>query len=102
MTNTIELLEVIGKDASLRHASGEELVRALGAMDASPDMKMAAASGDSRYLAQELGHTDNTANQNPTNGGCEGDGDGDGDDMESDPDQGGDSKDEPSSGDPRQ
>ena len=95
MTNTIELLEAIGKDASLRHATGEELAQALDGMDASPDMKMAAISGDSRHLAQELGQKDNQVNQNPTDGGC----DGDGDDMESEPDQDDDSRDEPSSGD---
>lgn len=95
MTNTIELLEAIGKDASLRHSSGEELARALGGLDASPELKMAAVSGNSLHLAQELGHKDNQVNHNPTNGGC----DGDGDDMESEPDQGGDSEDEPSDGD---
>jgi hypothetical protein len=95
MTNTIELLEAIGKDASLRHASGEQLAQALAGMDASPDMKMAAASGDSRHLAQELGSKANKVNTNPHNGGCNGDGD----DMESEPDQDGDSKDAPSSDD---
>ena len=82
MTNTIELLETIGKDASLRHASGDQLAQALDGMDASPSMKMAATSGDSRHLAQELGSKDNKVNTNPHNGGC----DGDGDDMESVPD----------------
>lgn len=96
MTNTLELLEAIGKDASLRHASGEELAQALGDMDASTGLKMAAASGDSRHLAQELGSKDNQVNNNPHNGGC----DGDGDDMESEPDQGDDDKDDPSSGKP--
>ncbi|MEP7185348.1 MAG: hypothetical protein ABI767_05855 [Rhodanobacter sp.] len=95
MTNTIELLEAIGKDASLRHASKEDLAQALGGMDASTGLNMAAASGDSRHLAQELGYKDNKVNLNPHNGGC----DGDGDDMESEPDQGGNFRDEPSSGD---
>jgi hypothetical protein len=97
MTSTIELLETIGKDASLRHAAGAELVRALDEMDASPDLKMAAVSGDSRHLARELGHRENQVNHNPSNGGCGGDGD----DMESEPDQGRDADDEPSSGDSR-
>lgn len=97
MTNTIELLEAIGKDASLRHACVEDLAQALGGMDASTGLKMAAASGDSHHLAQELGYRDNKSNLNPHNGGC--DGDDHGDDMESEPDQGDDSKDKPSSGD---
>lgn len=95
MTSTIELLEAIGKDASLRHASGEDLAQALGGMDASTGLKMAATSGDSRHLAQELGSKDNEVNHNPHNGGC----DGDGDAMENEPDQGGDTREKPSSSD---
>lgn len=96
MTNTIELLEAIGKDASLRHASGDELAQALSGMDASHDMRMAAASGDSRHLAQELGSKSNEVNHNPTNGGC------DGDDMESEPNQEDDREEKPSDGDTKQ
>ena len=56
MLNTIELLETIGKDASLRRAPAEELARTLTGLDASEGLKRAAASGDSSYLTQELGY----------------------------------------------
>lgn len=56
MTNTIELLETIGRDASLRHASGESLSHALNGMHASEALKQAAISGDGSHLQQELGH----------------------------------------------
>lgn len=55
MTNTIELLETIGLDASLRHASGEDLAQALTRLLASERLKQAAISGDSDCLTQELG-----------------------------------------------
>lgn len=55
MTDTIELLETIGGDASLRHASGDEFARILAGMDASEALKQAAAAGDHTYLAQEPG-----------------------------------------------
>lgn len=71
MTGTIELLETIGRDASLRHAAGEELAQALTLLQASEGLKQAACSGDSRHLAQELGpRTDPPPNHNPNNGGC--------------------------------
>lgn len=98
MTNTIELLEAVGKDASLRHASGEQLAQALGGMDASTGLKMAAASGDSRHIAQELGSHANKVNNNPHNGGC----DGGGDDMEIAPEQDEEAENESSSGDAKQ
>jgi len=56
MSDTIELLEAIGKDASLRHASAEELAAALGQAQASDALIAAAATGDKRELAIELGH----------------------------------------------
>ncbi|WEN15841.1 hypothetical protein PY254_03995 [Rhodanobacter sp. AS-Z3] len=74
MSNTIELLETIGRDASLRRASRENLMHALGSMDASVSMKLAAASGDRSHLAQELGARINLAaqvNHNPGQGGCD-------------------------------
>lgn len=80
MTDTIELLESIGRDASLRHASGENLSRALTGMQASEGLKQAAISGDSNHLKQELGHKANKAaqvHQIPTHGGCGGDGEDD-------------------------
>jgi len=55
MTDTIQLLETIGGDASLRHASGDDLARTLSGMDASEALKQAAAAGDRAYLAQEPG-----------------------------------------------
>lgn len=83
MSNTIELLESIGRDASLRHASGENLVQALNGMGANAGLKMAAASGDRSHLAHELGNKSNVVNHNPPNGGCDpGD-----DDMGNEPDQ---------------
>lgn len=93
MSNTIELLEAIGRDASLRHASPESLSQALDGMDASAGLKMAAASGDQSHLAQELGTSNQKVNhnQNPPNGGC----DPDDDDLENGPDQDGDEKDDP-------
>jgi len=73
MSNTIELLERIGQDASLRHASQESLVQALSALDASEGLKVAAASGDKTRLGDELGHNHQPmrVNHNPDNGGCD-------------------------------
>lgn len=72
MSNTIELLDNIGADASLRHASSEDLEKALSGMHASQEFKQAAMSGDKSYLAQEFGQNANVAiqvHQNPHNGG---------------------------------
>jgi len=55
MTDTLELLETIGKDASLRHASGEEMAQALVRLGASEAFTRAAVSGDSSHLKQDLG-----------------------------------------------
>jgi hypothetical protein len=55
MTDTIELLESIGKNAALRDASPEELVQALDQADASDALKAAVISGDSTLLSVELG-----------------------------------------------
>lgn len=86
MTNTIELLEAIGRDASLRHASGEDLSRALSGLQASEGLKRAAISGDDSYLAQELGHRDvkttNNVNNNVGGGSDDGDSDSDHDSMD--------------------
>jgi hypothetical protein len=67
MTNTIELLEAIGRDASLRHASGEDLSRALSGLKATEALKLAAISGDDGYLAQELGDRDVKSTNNVNN-----------------------------------
>jgi hypothetical protein len=62
MSDTIELLEAIGRDASLRHASSEELTRVLQESKASDVLTTAVASGDSTVLSAEFGHN---ANQQP-------------------------------------
>ena len=56
MSDTIELLEAIGRDASLRHASAEELTNMLAQAQAPEALTAAVASGDSSGLAEELGH----------------------------------------------
>jgi hypothetical protein len=56
MVDTIELLETIGRDASLRHASAEELTGMLEQVQASDALKAAAASGDRMRLSEELGN----------------------------------------------
>lgn len=56
MRDTIEQLEAIGRDASLRHAPSGELSRRLQDTDASPALMAAVASGDRTRLFDELGH----------------------------------------------
>lgn len=56
MSDTIELLETIGKNAALRHASAEELAHTLEQTDASAALKAAVKSGDSSLLSAEFGH----------------------------------------------
>lgn len=56
MSDTIELLEAIGRDASLRHASSEHLANVLQESQASESLTAAVASGDSSLLSEELGH----------------------------------------------
>ncbi len=56
MSDTIDLLEAIGKNASLRHASGQELADTLEQADASEALKAAAIAGDSSLLCAELGN----------------------------------------------
>ena len=56
MLDTIELLEAIGQDATLRHASAEELTNILERAQASVALTAAAASGDSSRLSEGLGH----------------------------------------------
>lgn len=55
MRDTIDLLEVVGRDASLRHASGEHLVRVLEGMQATEALKQAARSASGSPLTEELG-----------------------------------------------
>lgn len=54
--DTIELLEAIGRDASLRHAPAADLSQVLERAQASDALKAAVALGDSMQLARELGH----------------------------------------------
>ncbi|MEO8999303.1 MAG: hypothetical protein ABI227_08400 [Rhodanobacter sp.] len=56
MADTIELLEIIGRDASLRHASAEELTKVLEQSQASEALTAAVASNDRMRLSEELGH----------------------------------------------
>lgn len=56
MADTIGLLEAIGQNAALRHASEEDLARTLEQADASEAFKAAVMSGDSSHLSAELGH----------------------------------------------
>ncbi len=67
MSNTIELLNNIGSDASLRHASSENLQKALSGMHASDGLKQAAMAGDKSYLAAELGSKANMAVETSNN-----------------------------------
>lgn len=53
--DTIDLLEAIGGDASLRHLSNDELAKKLEDSQASEALKAAAASGDRSPLTVELG-----------------------------------------------
>ncbi|GLQ88330.1 hypothetical protein [Dyella flagellata] len=55
MTDTIDLLEAIGQDASLRHASAEDLGKVLAQAQASEALTAAVASGDSTRLSAEFG-----------------------------------------------
>lgn len=54
MTDTLDLLETIGRDASLRHASAEELTAVLEQAQASEALTNAVLSGDSARLSKEL------------------------------------------------
>jgi hypothetical protein len=88
MSNTIELLETIGRDAPLRYASRESLTQALDGMDANTGLRMAAAFGDRCHLVKELGGNEHNLvhNVNQTNGGYD---QGD-EEMDSESDQDGD------------
>lgn len=54
MTDTIELLEAIGSDASLRHAQANELKALLEQTQASVEFTEAVALGDGAPLRKEL------------------------------------------------
>ncbi len=84
MSNTIELLEAIGRDASLRFASPEDLSQALDGMAANAGLRMAAASGNRSHLVPELGDDANEVNHNVPDGGCDPGEDDEGSDQDSD------------------
>ncbi|WP_213949901.1 hypothetical protein [Luteibacter sp. dw_328] len=55
MLDTIDMLEAIGSDASLRYASTVELTTVLEQAKASDALTAAAITGDASHLAQEFG-----------------------------------------------
>lgn len=63
MSDTIELLETIGQNAALRHASADELAPMLEQAKASETLKSAVAAGDSSLLTEEFGHKPNKTPQ---------------------------------------
>ena len=69
MTDTIDLLEAIGADATLRHASTEELTIVLERAQASDALTAAVAAGDSTLLFEEFGrmqHAPPQSSQTPS------------------------------------
>ena len=56
MSDMIELLEAIGRDASLRYASTEDLSHMLEQAQAPEALAAAVASGECSRLFEELGH----------------------------------------------
>lgn len=75
MRDTVELLEAIGRDASLRHASPDVLAQALEAAGASPGLRELVGSGDATALTEELGLEHMHVEHQSQTGGHEGDGD---------------------------
>lgn len=63
MKDTIELLETIGGNASLRHTSADEMARFLEQGQASPALVAAAASRDGAMLSAEFGQQSNLTPQ---------------------------------------
>lgn len=61
--DTLDLLEAIGQDASLRHATAEELNDLLAEANASDALTAAITSGDRAHLSAEFGQKDNEAPQ---------------------------------------
>lgn len=81
MSDTIELLEAIGQNATLRHASVDELAPILEQAKASAALKSAVAAGDSSLLSEEFGHKPNRTPQISNAPGHEEEPDHDGDDK---------------------
>ncbi len=66
MTDTLDMLEIIGQDAGLRHATAADLLQALAPTDASVALKQAIAAGDSAPLAADFGQAVMHSSQHPT------------------------------------
>lgn len=60
MSDTIELLEAIGSDASLRYAATEELASLLAQARVSAEFMQAIVSGDGASLRQACEHSELT------------------------------------------
>jgi len=73
MRDTVELLEAIGRDANLRHASPEELTKVLKEADASNGLLEMINHGDSTALTAELGLVHMHVEHQSQTGGHEGD-----------------------------
>nr|WP_063570802.1 hypothetical protein [Luteibacter rhizovicinus] len=56
MLDTIEMLEAIGSDATLRYASAAELTNVLEGAHVSEALAAAVAFGDSSHLSREFGN----------------------------------------------
>ncbi|WP_233841877.1 hypothetical protein [Dyella sp. 2HG41-7] len=63
MTDTIELLEAIGQNASLRYASTETLTEVLEQAQASEALTAAVITGDSKQLFAEFGRMEHAPPQ---------------------------------------
>lgn len=74
MRDTVELLESIGRDATLRRASREVLAQVLEANDASAGLLELVATGDKKGLTEELGFVQMHVEHVTQTGGHEGDG----------------------------
>ena len=72
MHDTVDLLEAIGRNPNLRHASPEELAKALEAAGASEGLLELVATGDSAALAKELGLVQMHVEHHSQTGGHEG------------------------------
>ncbi|HET8899941.1 MAG TPA: hypothetical protein VFN09_14330 [Rhodanobacteraceae bacterium] len=55
MSNTLDVLESVGKNAALRFSTTDELMVALAGLDASDAVRHAAATGDMAPLRQAAG-----------------------------------------------
>ncbi|WP_114240358.1 hypothetical protein [Dyella sp. C9] len=73
MSDTLDLLEAIGGNAALRHASAEELAKTLAEAGASDALLAAVTAGDNAKLAEELGLRPMQVNHDSHTGGHEDD-----------------------------